>query len=164
MLLGARRSSTFKFDLQQPGSSHVFCKRCGMLPFRLPRSCGLLPGAGARQVARGSRHAVRPVLLQRAHAVSWGIEWHCRPLRNMPFISRFCTVATTFISHDSRRLCFGSGRQHVVAITLFRMAELPGTFKGMLPTAFVVLSLVLCCMPFVSVRCLILSATLGWNA
>ena len=33
--LGARRGSTFKFALQQPGSSHVFCKRCGMLAFRL---------------------------------------------------------------------------------------------------------------------------------
>ena len=35
----------------------------------LPRSCGLLPGVGARQVGgHCSQHAVRPVLLQRAHA------------------------------------------------------------------------------------------------
>ena len=70
--LGARRSlaaRVFNFALQQPGSwAHSVSQTMRDSGIPLPRSCGLLPGAGARQVAHWSRHAVRPVLLQRAHA------------------------------------------------------------------------------------------------
>ena len=84
----------------------------------------------------------------------------------MPCFSRVCTVATTFLSRGSRRPCFGRGRQRVVVIILFKMAELPGTLSGIISPGCrcgALCSTLLHAIR-VCVRFLILSATPGWNA
>ena len=165
--LGARRSlaaRVFNFALQQPGSGAQFRKRSG---FWHSASSFLWPFAwrGCKAgCALESACCATGVAATCSCAVSWGIDGIAVPCG-------LCRLSAAFAQWQQHSFlttpvvsASGVDVRHVVAITPFRMAELPGTLKGMLPTAFVVLPLALCCMPFASVRSLIHSATLGWDA